>query len=52
MYYDPEDTSKPLSTTVGQLNFFKWAIENNIIDYVKKSFNDIKTDLKKIIDKP
>ena len=23
-----------LNTTIGQLNFFKWAIENNIIDYI------------------
>ena len=21
-------------TTIGQMNFFKWALENNIIDYI------------------
>ena len=25
----------PIETTVGQLNFFKWAIDNMIIDYIK-----------------
>lgn len=28
-------------TTLGQLNFFKWALSYNIIDYVEKNFNTI-----------
>ena len=32
-------------TTVGQLNFFKWAIENNIIQYIENNHNDIESDL-------
>ena len=32
-------------TTVGQLNFFKWAIKNNIIDYIKKNFKRIENDM-------
>jgi hypothetical protein len=33
-------------TTTGQLNFFKWAIENDIITYVAKYHDEIKVDLK------
>jgi len=42
-YYDE---GKCILTTTGQLNFFKWAIENKIIDYVVKNYDDIKQDLK------
>lgn len=28
--------SDALETTVGQLNFFKWAIETGVIDYIRK----------------
>lgn len=43
LYYT--DT-KYITTTTGQLNFFKWAIENRIIDYVVEHYNEIKSDLK------
>ena len=32
-------------TTVGQLNFFKWAIENGIINYIKNNLEDIEDDM-------
>ena len=32
--YDPESPEKSIETTVGQLNFFKWAIETGILDYI------------------
>ena len=32
-------------TTVGQLNFFKWAIENNVIQYIENNHSDIESDL-------
>ena len=32
-------------TTVGQLNFFKWAIENKIIEYIYNHFEDIENDM-------
>lgn len=35
-----------IMTTTGQLNFFKWAIENNIIAYVMRHYDTIKADLK------
>jgi hypothetical protein len=32
-------------TTVGQLNFFKWALENNVIDYIKENLDKIDKDM-------
>jgi len=32
-------------TTIGQLNFFKWAISNKIIEYIKKHRDDINKDM-------
>ena len=34
-------------TTVGQLNFFRWSIQNNIFDYIIKNFKDIEEDMNK-----
>ena len=39
--YDSHDDNKKVLTTLGQLNFFKWAVSNNIIDYVEKHYEDI-----------
>ena len=39
--YDQLDDTKKVLTTLGQLNFFKWAISNKIIDYVEKHYEDI-----------
>ena len=36
--YDKKDPSKTVVTTLGQLNFFKWAISNKIIDCVEKHY--------------
>ena len=32
-------------TTVGQLNFFKWAIENCILDYIEENMKEIEDDM-------
>lgn len=40
-HYDTDDKSKKLYTTLGQLNFFKWAISNNIINFVEKNINQV-----------
>ena len=32
-------------TTVGQLNFFKWAIENYILEYIEKNIKEIEEDM-------
>ena len=36
---------KNISTTIGQLNFFKWAIDNLIIEYIKENYEDIEEDM-------
>lgn len=38
-----EDTS--IETTIGQLNFFKWAIENKVIDYIEENYDTIEKDM-------
>jgi len=32
-------------TTIGQLNFFKWALENKIIDYIDSHYDEIENDM-------
>ena len=39
-------------TTVGQLNFFKWAIENDILKYIGSNLKDIEEDMNQNIKKP
>jgi len=34
-----------ISTTIGQLNFFKWAISNGIMDYVSENYQLIDKDM-------
>jgi hypothetical protein len=34
-----------METTIGQLNFFKWAIENRILDYIEKYYDEIERDM-------
>ena len=41
----PYDNSLYMETTIGQLNFFKWALQNNIIDYIESHYNDIEQDM-------
>jgi hypothetical protein len=36
-----------METTIGQLNFFKWALDNNIIDYIKNNYDAIECDMNK-----
>lgn len=36
-----------ITTTVGQLNFFRWAISNQILDYVNNNLNDIEKNMNK-----
>tara|TARA_A100001015_G_scaffold183010_1_gene203653 strand:+ start:804 stop:1367 length:564 start_codon:yes stop_codon:yes gene_type:complete len=40
-----KDSEYSFETTIGQLNFFKWALENNIIDYIDAHYNDIEEDM-------
>jgi hypothetical protein len=41
----PYNNNQSMETTIGQLNFFKWAIENNIIDYIQSHFQEIEQDM-------
>ena len=41
-YYESD---KFITTTICQLNFFRWAIENNVIDYIKEHITEIEKDM-------
>jgi hypothetical protein len=41
----PYTNGKFIETTIGQLNFFKWAIENKVVDYIDENYNDIEKDM-------
>lgn len=41
----PYDENSYMETTIGQLNFFKWAIENKIIDYIQDNYSNIECDM-------
>tara|TARA_A200000113_G_scaffold223379_1_gene238865 strand:+ start:988 stop:1536 length:549 start_codon:yes stop_codon:yes gene_type:complete len=38
-----EDTH--IQTTIGQLNFFKWALENDVIKYIQENYDKIEADM-------
>jgi len=40
-----ENTS--IQTTLGQLNFFRWALEYGILDFIEKNLVDIENDMNK-----
>lgn len=39
------DKKKSIETTIGQLNIFRWILENKIIDYIKDHFDQIDRDM-------
>ena len=41
----PYDNENFMETTIGQLNFFKWAIENQIINYIEDNYDNIEIDM-------
>jgi hypothetical protein len=41
----PYDDEKYIQTTIGQLNFFKWALENRVIEYIENNYSDIENDM-------
>ncbi len=41
----PYKENSYIQTTIGQLNFFKWALENNVIDYIEQNFKSIELDM-------
>jgi hypothetical protein len=34
-----------IETTIGQLNFFKWAIENKVLEYIEANYDAIENDM-------
>lgn len=45
-YSDPDGTPQQFNTTLAQLNFFKWLIENNILDYIDENRESIVAKMK------
>jgi hypothetical protein len=41
----PYRDGKFIETTIGQLNFFKWSIENKIVDYIEAHYDTIEKDM-------
>lgn len=41
--------AEKLLTTVGQLNFFRWAIEKNILSFIEEKLDDIEKDMNQSI---
>lgn len=41
----PYHNDKHIQTTLGQLNFFKWAIEHNVLDYISQNYSIIEKDM-------
>jgi hypothetical protein len=41
----PYKNNTRIQTTLGQLNFFKWALENKVDKYVEEYYNDIEKDM-------
>ena len=41
----PYDNDHYMETTIGQLNFFKWSIENSILEYIEENYEKIEADM-------
>ena len=41
----PYKNNTSIQTTIGQLNFFKWALENNVIQYIEENYKIIDLDM-------
>ena len=41
----PYKNGNCIETTIGQLNFFKWALENKVIDYIEENYEVIEKDM-------
>ena len=41
----PYKNNTLIQTTLGQLNFFKWALDNEILEYVKSNMSIIEKDM-------
>lgn len=41
----PYGDDSQIETTLGQLNFFKWAIQNKVIEYIQDHYDEISEDM-------
>jgi hypothetical protein len=41
----PYKSGTCIETTIGQLNFFKWALENKVIEYIEENYETIEKDM-------
>ena len=41
----PYDENMYMETTIGQLNFFKWALQHKVIDYIEQHYQHIEQDM-------
>ena len=41
----PYKTDTCIETTIGQLNFFKWALENKVVDFIEENYETIEKDM-------
>lgn len=41
----PYKDGTSIETTIGQLNFFKWALENKVVDYIEENYETIEKDM-------
>lgn len=41
----PYKNDQHIQTTIGQLNFFKWVIDNEIMNYIEQNYIDIEYDM-------
>jgi len=43
----PYNENSSIQTTLGQLNFFKWILENDILNYIENNIVEIEADMNK-----
>ena len=43
----PYENNSTIQTTIGQLNFFEWALQNDIITYISENLDTIEKDMNK-----
>ena len=41
----PYKGASHIETTIGQLNFFKWTLENKVIKYIEDNYDTIEKDM-------
>jgi hypothetical protein len=42
---------EPFLTTVGKLNFFRWAVESNLLEYIKEHYETIQNERMEVMKK-